>query len=292
MHPDVTRWMLETVAKMKADPRIDHVCVDFEADTPVTMVRNNYVVKAREAKCDFLLMVDSDQSPDKHRDDENFQPFWDVAFNAAYDHYENGPLVIGAPYCGPPPESPAYVFYFDNEVEGGDETMFRLSMYPRQIAAQMRGIQECAALPTGLILCDMRAFELIEPDPRSKREVLEDFKDGKLDIDTALRSMSDGWFYYEWKDGTASKKASTEDVAFSRDVALAGIAKLGYNPLRCAWDSWIGHHKPMNIGKPEPFGIEQIGNTFKRAVLGNYSLEDKRVMVDASPATLRMLGVA
>jgi hypothetical protein len=38
--------------------------------------------------------------------------------------------------------------------------------------------------------------------------------------------------------------ASTEDVAFSRDLTYAGV------PLFCAWQSWAGHIKPKMVGKP------------------------------------------
>src|SRR6185369_145762 len=60
---------------------------------------------------------------------------------------------------------------------------------------------------------------------------------------------------------------STEDVTNTRDISLAGCVKLGYNPVHCAWDSWIGHHKPWNVGKPQRFMAAQVGNALRRAVL-------------------------
>lgn len=294
MHPDVTDWLLEVTGKMRSDPRIGHVHFDHESDTPVTMIRNDYVLKARKAGAEFLLMVDSDQSPNKHKTEPWFKPFWETSFEYALQHYDKGPLVIGAPYCGPPGDvgENVYVFHFENFGVHGDETNFKLEQYPRAMAAQLTGIQECAALPTGMILIDMRIFEMIEPSQKSKRQVLEEFKDGKIDIATALREITEGWFYYEWENGYAAKKASTEDVTFTRDVAIAGMHKLGYNPLRCNWDCWIGHHKPYNVGKPRPYGVEHVGNVLMRAAQegANYT-EEKLVQFEASPKTLRLLGL-
>jgi len=101
-------------------------------------------------------------------------------------------------------------------------------MYDRHTAVKMAGIQECAALPTGLIMYDMRVFELTEPkSPEDKP-----------------------WFYYEWKDHFCADKASTEDVTQTRDSSLVGTQKLGYNPVFCNWDAWAGHWKPKCVGKP------------------------------------------
>jgi len=292
LHPDVARWLVGVTAQMRADERIEHVYLDFEADCPITMVRNNYVVKARKEGCDFLLMVDSDQSPDKHQGEPWFKPFWGEAFNEAYSHFEKGPLVIGAPYCGPPNGTEnAYVFYWENNGFRGDETSFRLEQYPRQWAAQMSGIQECAALPTGMILCDIRIFEMLDPCIKPKRQVLNELAEGTISVAEAEQSLGGGWFYYEYKNGYCAEKASTEDVAFTRDASLIGMQKLGYNPVRCAWDSWAGHIKPWNVGKPCFYGIEQIGDVYKKAISGDVSLGDKRVEFKATDKTMSLFGV-
>lgn len=292
MHPDVTAWMIQTFLKMRLDERVSHTNEpDFESDTPITMVRNNYVLKAREAKCDLLLMVDSDQHPLLHRGENWYKPFWETAFNAIYEHYDKGPLIVGAPYCGPPNGTEnVYVFYQENKGIRDDETAFSIEAYPRTWAAQLQGLQECIALPTGLILIDMRIFDMMEPDPRSHRQILEDVRDKKLDIDTALRCLSGGWFYYEWKNQYAAEKVSTEDVTFTRDAAHVCLQKLGYNPLRCAWDSWIGHHKPWCVGKPQPYPIERVGAVLRRAVEQNISQDEARIQFEASPKVLRMFG--
>jgi hypothetical protein len=292
MHPDVAVWLSRLLVQLKSDERIEHVTVDTLGDTPITMTRNRAVLKAREAGADLLLMVDSDQSPDLHRSEKWFKPFWDEAFEEVYKHYDKGPLVIGAPYCGPPDGGEnVYVFYFDNFGIRGDETRTSLKMYDRQMAYQMSGIQECGALPTGMILFDMRIFDLMEPPKESKSQILDKLLAGEIDKDTALRSMSEGWFYYEWKNGYAAEKASTEDVTVTRDISFVGMAKLGYNPLRCAWDSWIGHHKPWNVGKPQPYTVEYIGPTLQRAYESGLRKDETIQQFEASPEVMDLFKV-
>lgn len=281
LHPGVARWLVMLYHQLRNDARIDGIYLDFEADTPCTMVRNAYVEKAREAGCDLLLMVDSDQDPSMYEDEPWFKPFWNVAFDKIYEHHETGPLVIGAPYCGTPGAGEnCYVFFWENQGIRGSETSFSIDAYPRAIAAQMSGLQPVAALPTGLILFDMRIFDLLDKNRKSREQVLEEFKDNKISKTEALRCIQDGYFYYEWKDRTASEKASTEDVSATRDMSLAGRMVLGYETVLCAWDSWIGHAKPYMVGKPKQFTVEQIGGVMKRVVLDDVSSRDKIVRVE------------
>lgn len=284
--PDIREWWVDTYCKMKADPRVGKVVSHTVGDTPITMVRNRFVKLAREQGCHLLLMVDSDQSPNKHKNEPWYKPFWDVAFDEIYRHYGSGPLVIGAPYCGPPGAGEnVYVFNFDNYGNHGSESSIRLNQYTRNHAARMSGIQPVAALPTGMILFDMRAFELVEPCKLSQRQVLEAVRDGRMSIDEAERAHCQGWFYYEWKDGMAAAKASTEDVTATRDIALAGQVRLGYNPLRCAWDSWVGHHKPWNVGKPDPYCVENVAKSLRNAVEEDRRIDEVEVVLTA-PSTL------
>jgi cephalosporin hydroxylase len=276
-HPNIREWAVETTAKMKADERIGKVHVVTVGDTPITMVRNQFVRQARELGAHLLLMIDSDQNPMMYKDDPTQEPFWDVAFDEIYNHYGKGPLVIGAPYCGSPPHENIFVFQFGNTMDLGDETPMSLDQYTRSQAATMSGIQECAALPTGMILYDMRAFELIEPTKLTREEIMDEFQAGTMSRHDALRNLQDGWFYYEWKDGTASEKASTEDVTNTRDIALAGVQALGYNPVRCAWSSWVGHWKPWCVGKPRPYTVEMVSDSFKRTVERGQSCLDETI---------------
>lgn len=266
-HPNVRHWFTETILHCKSDPRIGEIVEETVADTPICMVRNKFIVNARKANCDVLVMIDSDQSPNLHKNDLGFQPFFPSSFDFLYKHYDKGPVAICAPYCGPPPHENVYVFRWDNDLWAGDETPFRLAPFSRYEASTMRGISEIAAAPTGLIMYDMRCFELTEPSKLSKSEVMDRFADGTFSKERAMRELSEGWFYYEWENGYASEKASTEDVTQTRDLSLAGMAKLGYNPLYCNWNSPIGHWKPWCVpGRPRMFGVEHIGPAFKRAI--------------------------
>jgi hypothetical protein len=266
--------------KMKDDPRIGELHEMTLGDTPVTMVRNKFVKEARRVGADVLVMVDSDQNPIRHMGERGWKEFFFSSFDFLHDHYKKGPVVIGAPYCGPPGgigSQNVYVFEWENYGDHGAEVPFALEQIPRMMAARMRGIQECAALPTGMIMYDMRAFELIEPSDMGDKEILMKFKDGDLPMEDAIRMLkkNSGWFYYEWKDGTASEKASTEDVTNTRDISLAGQVKLGYNPVFCNWDSPVGHWKPWCVsGRPYIHDPKKVAETFREGIEAEMTGED------------------
>ena len=187
---------------------------------------------AREYGLDILIMVDSDMKPDL-----GDEPFFDSSFDYLVKHYDKGPVCIGAPYCGPPPDECVYVFRWQNQESDSANPDFQLEAYDRHTASKLAGIQECAALPTGLIMYDMRCFDITEP--KSKDD--------------------NSWFYYEWMDQYATRKASTEDVTMTRDLAIAGTRVLGYNPVLCNWNAWAGHWKPKCVGPPIMLDSKEIG---------------------------------
>lgn len=239
--PDIREWMIPTVLEAHKDDRISGIRVWNLSDTPITMTRNRAVLMARQYGIDVLVMVDSDMKPDINAGLPDAKPFFKSSFDFLVDHYHKGPCVIGAPYCGPPPVENVYVFRWQNLVSENPNPDFQLEMYDRHTAVKMAGIQDCAALPTGLIMYDMRAFEITEP---------------KSDADKP-------WFYYEWKDHFAADKASTEDVTQTRDLSLAGTQKLGYNPVYCNWDAWAGHWKPKCVGKPQVIDAKGISDKLR-----------------------------
>ena len=239
--PDIREWQVPLVCELARDPRIGEIRVFNISDTPITMSRNQAVLKAREMGADVLVMVDSDMKPDMYAGHADAKPFIQSSFDFLVNHYPKGPVVIGAPYCGPPPVECVYVFRWQNMASENPNPDFQLEMYDRNTAAKMAGIQECAALPTGLIMFDMRCFDLIEPS------------------DSKARSFA----YYEWSDKYEAKKASTEDVTMTRDISLVGIQKLGYNPVFCNWDAWAGHWKPKCVGKPQVIAAEGISHKLK-----------------------------
>lgn len=280
----IREWFSDLIVVLKTDEyfkeRLGNVSWETLADTPITMTRNRSVVMARNSGFDVLVMVDSDMVPDVHQGDYGAQPFFQSSFKFLYDHYDKGPVVVAAPYGGCPPHENMFVFCWSGDMNAGDETPFQLRQYNRDEAMRMSGIQEAAALPTGLIMYDVRAFALIEPSHLSKREVLEQLVTGRMSLDKASCALESGWFRYEWKDQTASEKASTEDVQNTRDISLAGYQVLGYNPVFCNWDAWSGHNKVWTVKKPQKYCIENFSETLQRAVNNRWSLYDRVMQLD------------
>jgi len=240
-HPDTTDWLLQTFLKARADPRISHVLHSRLDDTPITMSRNSMVQRARQVKADYLVMIDSDMSPDLPY--PGSKPFWDTSLDFLLQHH--GPAIIAAPYCGPPPLENLYVFQWANWQTDHPNKDRRLEQYTREQAATLGGIQRAGAVPTGLILIDMRVFERMEPP----------------------------YFYYEYTDQTHSKKASTEDVTFSRDAGLCGI------PLYCNWDAWAGHWKKKRVGKPVLTTVDEVRKDFHAAFERNFQSNERLVIL-------------
>lgn len=247
---DLTPWAVSVARWCDSHPEIvESIALKHFADTPITMNRNAAIVWARNAKIDVLVMVDSDMSPDIEYPAEPFsKPFFSSSIEFLHSRWEAGPHVVCAPYCGPPPTSNPYVFYWSGEYEGIPDARQVLKMYSREEAARLAGIMPCAAQPTGLIMFDVRAFELTDP------RVLHD---------------KNGWFYYEWPNAAASEKASTEDVTATRDMSLAGWVKFNRDVIFCNWDAWAGHNKVYCVGKPRPVMADWVSRRFQEAVLQN-----------------------
>lgn len=275
IHPSIAEWWGRTLVKMKTDDRVGEIMTISPADTPITMVRNGAVRDAKASGADVLVMIDSDQWPDLYLDkDPLAKPFWDSSFNFLYDRWCRGlATVIGAPYCGPSPDQVVYVFKWNNhhtptDVRGvakiTDQPDMKIEMFSRNEAAQAQGIAPAAALPTGLIMFDMRAFEPL-PHP---------------------------YFYYEWTDETQSEKASTEDVTATRDISLIHQIKYGYSPVYVNWDAWAGHMKPQCVGKPVLLTVDQVGDKYKKCLADNVRSDERvvHVGVDGGFNRLNIMG--
>lgn len=263
-HPAIRNWFAVTLRDLHtkyADQVADVVWRDF-ADTPITMTRNAAVIEARKYGADILVMIDSDNIPDLYLTPEyramfpddaaTSRPFMQVVLEEMEQRFSEGPHVVMAPYCGPPPHAPVYIFGWEEGPEDATpDAPMKLKKIDRREAALLRGVGHCAAGPTGCIAFDMRIFTICEPDLDANK--------GK------------GWFYYEYKDGRHGEKASTEDVTCTRDMSLIVQKKLGYNPLLVAWDCWAGHVKPVIIGKPHRRTLEQIEYRYRQVALDNIS---------------------
>ena len=258
-HPDVGDWLVDTVVKCKRDPRISAVSSKRYDDTPITMTRNRAAKEALDMGVDYLLMVDSDMNPDEmlKLGDPAAKPFWDSSFDYVMAQRDQGgvPCTVASPYCGPPPNSNVYVFCWESwqNPDQNPQPDHRLEQFSRHEAAQRSGIEEVGALPTGLILIDMRVFRKLKPP----------------------------WFYYEWSDEYQQQKASTEDVTFTRDISL-----LGY-PVYCNWDSWSGHHKRICVRKPAIIHADHVKGKLAEAVLNGHRSDERQLAIKKTlPAIL------
>lgn len=238
-------WLIRVSARLSHDKRfeVSHARI---ADTPITMTRNRMFLDAAKDEIDLLLIVDSDMAPDVELGCEpGAKPFLDSSLEFMLTH--EGPCVIAAPYCGPPPHENVYVFQWANYQGDHPDADWRIVQYTREQAAVMAGMHQAAALPTGLMLIDMRGLKKLPPDKPPT--------------------------YYEWTDGWETNKASTEDCTFSRDLAFAGV------PLYCNWDAWAGHVKRKVVRKPRPVTTDAVAEAIRPAILARRSGGDRLVDV-------------
>lgn len=253
--PDTRDWLIPVVIQCNKDPRIDKIFHKNFSDTPITMTRNQSVTWAQESGADILVMIDSDMKPDCEADkDPNAKPFFPTSFDFLYDNWDKGPNVVCAPYCGPPPNEIVYCFYWETMETDDPNPGWALQKYSRNEAMHMAGIQPCAAQPTGLIMYDMRAFDLI----------------GKP------------YFYYEYSSDAQDEKDSTEDVTNTRDISMHGHLKCGRDTIFINWDAWAGHWKPKCVGKPRGVYAETISAKYTKAALQNQKYSENQVFVGAN----------
>ena len=227
---DAVNWLVQTTAYCaKKQINLMHCVYN---DTPAPMARNRAVRDCLAEDVDLIFMVDNDMYPDAVEPENKF---FDDALSFFVRRYYEAPTVIGAPYCGPPPNELVYVFRWRNHESGNPNPDFELKMFTREEAEDRTGVEVVAALPTGLIAIDARIFTGFEMT-----------NDRGETVKVALRPP---FFYYEYKDEYQCDKASTEDVAFSRDVALL-YGQYGVDALFVDWNTWAGHWKRKLVGKP------------------------------------------
>lgn len=261
-HPSIRAWFTRAMLACHRDPRVGQVFDRDFSDTPITMTRNAAVREAQRVGADFLVMCDSDQFPDRHLALPGAKPFWESSFDFAYERRRKDLLtVVGAPYCGPPPAENVYVFKWARWETDSASPDFRLEQYGREETVSLGGIRECAALPTGLILFDVKAFDLVLPP----------------------------YFYYEYTDVYETEKASTEDVTATRDLSIVCQERYGYSPVFCNWDAWAGHFKPKCVERPKLVTVDMVNEKYRAAVLGNRDSRDRLAEVRPGPALRAML---
>jgi hypothetical protein len=229
--------------------RIDSLILWNKSDTPITMVRNLCVEDALSLGVDYLLMIDSDMHPDEPN--LHCKPFYRVAFDFLWQR--GAPACIAAPYVGPGHHQNIFVFRWRNTNNYGlVPGNFKIDQYTREEAVERSGIEKVAALPTGLIMYDMRVFERLDPTDR-------------------------GYFYYEY-DTNRTEKHSTEDVTLTRDLSLAWQDNQRAG-CYCAWDCWAEHIKLTHFGKPTALTVESVGKALHAAYRNGKSIHESVVSV-------------
>lgn len=264
--PNVRHWKEATIPKLLSDERIEGwISKDF-SDTPITMTRNEAVLWARAQQADIVVMIDSDMWPDPYVGLEpDAKPFWDSSFDFLYENWERGPRGVASPYCGPPPHENVYCFRWAKISNSDANDQFKLDMYGREEASLLTGMIELGAGPTGLIMLDMRLFDLIDPAA----------------VEGLTReSTHAGFFHYEYPDVYHARKASTEDVTCLRELSQAGIVELGYNPIFCNWDAWSIHWKPYPVGKPMLLTTDRVSEKLRAAIRRNTAKGLKQGNID------------
>lgn len=214
---DILAYTNRLVQMAFANPKINRLEVAYTYGYPTPRCRNAALKDAKAKGYHFLMMLDDDMRPDMFLGLEpDAQSFAETALDFMMKH--DGPCIVGAPYCGEPPNQQVLVMkdrtdYPDMpDVEGS-----KLDKYTRDEAAVMSGIKRVAALPTGCIIVDTRVTEILDPP----------------------------WFDYEYSDEPHNTTlASTEDVYFTRNLDWLGV------PSYCHWSAWAGHHKRFLTGKP------------------------------------------
>lgn len=209
-------------------PRVGKVVVSYTHGYPTDRCRNAACKQARDDGFHLLVMIDDDMVPDVV---PGAKPFLPSAIDFVLAH--PGPCLVGAPYCSGPPTQDVLVMknraYCPDQPDGLGQ---RMDKFTRDEAAAATGFERVAALPTGLLLVDLRVLGVLPPP----------------------------WFSYEFADPPFNTKlASTEDVVFTRNLDWLGV------PQFVAWDSWAGHSKAFVTGKPRRCPVDEIPQSVYKA---------------------------
>lgn len=264
-------WLMATYHRAANDPRFSEVRSAWVNDTPITMTRNQSFAAAKRAGFDFMLIVDSDMAPDHElrNGDRTQVPFFDAAVDYALKSPK--PCIIAAPYVGPPPLENVYVFRWANRGNSRHPRAAnaRLDQYTREEAALLAGIQEVGALPTGLMLIDLRVLDVL-PQPYTYYEFA---RGGAAECPACHQKAR----------GPEDEKASTEDVTFTRDAGMLGV------PILCAWSSWAGHVKRYIAGKPRAYTTDFVAHKMREAISRRVFSDDQLVQVEMDPELERLV---
>lgn len=229
---DVFSWCVNLASRAKEHPRVGEIVFSYTAGYPTDRCRNAAAAEATNGGYHLLLQADDDMHPDvMAKDDPDAKPFFATTLDFMLAH--DGPCMVGAPYMSAPPRQ--QVLVMRNRLTAPDHLNgcgHRIDKYTIEEAVEMRGIQRCAALPTGLLMTDTRAFRVIHPP----------------------------WFSYEFEDPPWNTKlASTEDVVFTRNATWMHL------PCYANWDAWAGHCKSWLTTKPRLCPVDEVPHSVWKA---------------------------
>ena len=202
--------------------------------TPVTMSRNAAVMAAQQQGVDILFMVDSDMEPDMDRT----KPFLPEAFDFVARRWDLAPTVIAAPYCQGAPNYTPTMGRWRAKRDGHE---VKAELFTREEAILIHGIREAPFLGTGLMGIDMRIFT-------------------GFDVGGETVKLPPPWFEYEYSDEYRWQVATSEDMFFSRNVAML-FARHNLPVCFIHWDCWSYHWKSERVGKPvdlSPSGLRDM----------------------------------
>lgn len=224
-HGEALTYCTRLYGQMVGHPRMNTLEISYSHGYPTDRARNFVVKSAREKGFDFAVFLDNDMGFDSYLGrDPAAVPFLPTSLEFALK--QPGPCFVGAPYCTAPPGQEVVVMKHREtfpDMPGGFGK--RLDKYTRDEAAVATGIERVAALPTGHLLLDLRAFDVLPPP----------------------------WFHYEYKDPPYNTElASTEDVVLTRNADWLGI------PQFVNWDAWATHRKDYVVEKPRLCPVDAV----------------------------------
>lgn len=209
MYTETAIWLAQCTAELAA--RAKHISDEFglelcSTQSPrIALMRNLLVEMARERGATHLLMVDPDMLPDRFLREKNgkplnrYRPFVWEAIKFAATHPQS---VLAAPYHGQQPSGSVCHVFARNEAG-------ELRRLPKPEAERLRGWQRVDAVGTGLMLLDMKLFDVLEPP----------------------------YFFDEYKDAKQTTLLHSQDVAFCLKCGKAGV------PTYVNFDCWAGHYQ-------------------------------------------------
>lgn len=231
-HCDAMGYVCGLHAQMQDHPRLGELHTSYAVGYPTDRARNAAAKAAKDGGFHFLLMLDNDMKFDALLGaDPQAKPFLPTALDFALAR--PGPVVVGAPYTGGPPDQRVMVMRWrDKTPDRTPGEGHAIDSFTREEAAERAGFERVAGLPTGCLLIDLRALDRLPPP----------------------------WFSYEFADPPYNTRlASTEDIVFTRNLDWCGVEQV------VAWDSWAAHHKSYTTGKPKLVNPNDVPTAIWRA---------------------------